>query len=184
MIQPQHTRLSFLAALLLVTSLATSYLASADPAVNDNGNGTKTAVWDLSNPANYTSSNVAMARNDLRLGSTPGSWLETSDADFIANGSPDAVARATNGSLPLTGNEANLVANGNFSQASNWTWANGTAGAIVADQSLRAGGILHSPTENNTPFPSMETNLGGASAAAFWGISAPPIYATAKRGGR
>src|SRR2546422_7678285 len=45
------------------------------------------------------------------------------DADFIANGSPDAAARVTNGSLRLTGNEANLVANGNFSQASSWTWA-------------------------------------------------------------
>src|SRR2546422_2385571 len=141
MIQPQHTRLSFLAALLLVTSLATSSLARAAPAVNDNGNGTKTAVWDFSNPANYTSSNVAMARNDLRLGSTPGSWLETSDADFIANGSPDAGARVTNGSLRLTGNEANLVANGNFSQASNWTWANGTAGASVSGHRPRAGEI-------------------------------------------
>src|SRR5947209_8655665 len=128
MIQLQHTRLSLLAALLLVTSLATSYLASADPAVNDNGNGTKTAVWDFSNPANYTSSNVRIATNNLTLGLTPGSWLTTSDADFAANGAPDAAAKVTNGSVRLVGNEANLVANGNFSQTSNWTWANGSAG--------------------------------------------------------
>src|SRR2546428_5871365 len=136
MIQPQHTRLSLVAALLLVTSFAMSYLASADPAVNDNGNGTKTAVWDFSNPANYTSSNVAIAPNNLRLGSTPGGWLETSNADFALNGTADAAARVTNGSVRLVGNEANLVANGNFSQTSNWTWANGTAGARGASGKL------------------------------------------------
>ena len=76
MLKPQRTRLSLIAALLLVACFASSYLAAADPAVNDNGNGTKTVLWDFSNSANYTSSNVAIAPNDLRLGSTPGEKAE------------------------------------------------------------------------------------------------------------
>src|SRR2546428_3393465 len=162
MIQPQHTRLSLVAALLLVTSFAMSYLASADPAVNDNGNGTKTAVWDFSNPSNYTFSNVAIAPNDLRLGSTPGSWLGTSNADFAANGSADAAARETNGSVRLVGNEANLVANGNFSQASNWTWTNGTAGGIIVPESAATGGVRPTPAGTSTPIHPMGTNSGWA----------------------
>src|SRR5467141_1359828 len=117
MLQLQRTRLSLIAALFLVASLATSYLAAADPAVNDNGNGTKTILWDFSNPANYTSSNVTIAPNDLRLQSTPAGWTQTSDSDFIASGTPDSTVRITNGSLRLRGNENNLVGNGNFSQA-------------------------------------------------------------------
>ncbi|TLZ53695.1 MAG: hypothetical protein E6K17_09275 [Methanobacteriota archaeon] len=180
MIQPRHNRLSLVAALLLVTSLATSYLASADPAVNDNGNGTKTAIWDFSNPANYTSSNVAIARNDLRLRSTPGSWLETSNADFAANGSADAAARVTNGSVRLVGNEANLVANGNFSQASNWTWTNGTAGTIGARPSLGTGEFLHATVDNSTQFHSMDTGGGWSGANSFGATSSPSLDSIVK----
>jgi hypothetical protein len=167
MVQPQHTRLSLLAALLLVTGLTTSYLAVADPAVNDNGNGTKTITWDFSNPANYTSSNVAIAPNDLRLRSTPGLWSETSDADFLATGTPDPAVRIANGSLRLKGNEGNLVGNGNFSQAGNWTWTNGTTGTIVASQSLGTGEFLHVTADNSTQFDSMETGAGWAGATSL-----------------
>src|SRR2546427_3047814 len=125
-----------------------------------------------------------MARNALRLGSTPGSWLETSDADFIANGSPDAAARVTNGSLRLTGNEANLVANGNFSQTSNWTWANGTAGTNVADEGPGTGEVRHTPAGNSTQFHSMDTNSGWAGGKPFCGTKSPVIDFGVKGEGR
>src|SRR3989442_8944779 len=125
MVRPRVNRYTLVVALLLLGGFPASLHASGDPAINDNGNGTKTAVWDFSNPANYTTSNVAMAP-DLALRSTPGGWFETSDVDFTSNGTPDPTVRIGNGSVRLNGNEANLVANGNFSQTGDWTWTNGT----------------------------------------------------------
>src|SRR2546428_4521065 len=136
MLQLQRTRLSLIAALFLVASLASSYLAAADPAVNDNGNGTKTVLWDFSNSANYTSSNVAIAPNDLRLGSTPGAWTYASDSDFLAGGMRDPTVRITNGSLRLNGSEGRLVANGNFLTTGITTFAYGYTGTIVTSQNI------------------------------------------------
>src|SRR2546428_7760860 len=171
MLQLQRTRLSLIAALFLVASLASSYLAAADPAVNDNGNGTKTVLWDFSNSANYTSSNVAIAQNDLRLGSTPGAWNFTSDSDFLAGGTRDPTVRITNGSLRLNGNEGNLVTNGNFSTTRNWTFANGTAGTIVASQNLGTGEFAHATADNSTQFDSMDTIVGWATVSSIGATS-------------
>src|SRR5437773_2346096 len=171
MLQLQRNSLSLVAALLLVGSLATSYLASADPAVNDNGNGTKTILWDFSNPANYTASNVTIATNDLQLQSTPGGWTESSDSDFAATGIPDSTVRIANGSLRLRGNENNLVGNGDFSQAGNWTWTNGTSGTIVASRNLESGEFLHATADNSSQFDSMDTGAGWSSVSSFGATS-------------
>jgi len=171
MLQPQRTRLSLIAALFLVASLASSYLVAADPAVNDNGNGTKTVLWDFSNSGNYTSSNVAIAPNDLRLGSTPGAWIYASDSDFLAGGTRDPTVRITNGSLRLNGNEGNLVGNGNFSTTGNWTFTNGTAGTTVASQNLGTGEFAHATTDNSTQFDSMDTIVGWATVSSIGATS-------------
>src|SRR6267378_3265422 len=180
MLQPQRTRLSLIAALFLVASLAGSYLAAADPAVNDNRNGTKTVLWDFSNSANYTSSNVAIAQNDLRLGSTPGAWTYTSDSDFLAGGTKDPTVRITNGSLRLNGNEGNLVANGNFSTTGNWTFTNGTAGTIVASQNLGTGEFAHTTSDNSTQFDSMDSGAGWSTVSSFGATSTAMIDSTVK----
>src|SRR5437867_5896870 len=153
-------------ALLLIGSIFVSFRALADPAVNDNLNGTKTARWDFWDPANYTTSNVAMSPGNLTLASTPGSWPQTSDLDFTANGTPDPTIRIVNGSIRLAGNEANLVANGDFSQASNWTWTNGTPGTVVAHQVLGAAEFLHASANNSTQLDSMDTGAGWSSATS------------------
>src|SRR5437773_1190245 len=170
MLQLQRNSLSLVAALLLVASLATSYFAAADPAVNDNGNGTKTILWDFSNPANYTASNVTIATNDLQLQSTPGGWTESSDSDFAATGIPDSTVRIANGSLRLRGNENNLVGNGNFSQAGNWTWTNGSFGTL-ANLSLGVGEFAHATGDNSTQFDRMETGAGWSGAQALGATS-------------
>src|SRR6266498_3206618 len=128
MVRAQPIRPALFTAILVIVSLVTSIftaLARADPSVNDNGNGTKTAAWDFTNPANYTLSNVRLEPDDARLESTPSGWVQTSDADFLSNGTLGPTARATNDSLQLLGNDANLVANGDFSQTTDWSPSDG-----------------------------------------------------------
>src|SRR3989442_677119 len=95
----------FTAVLVLASLVSSSYagLARGDPAVNDNGNGTKTATWDFTNPANYTLSNIAMGPNDATLRSSPGGWIQSSNPDFVGNGTSDPATRVTNGSIQLAG---------------------------------------------------------------------------------
>src|SRR2546427_9678082 len=87
-------------ALLLIGSIFVSFRALADPAVTDNLDGTKTVAWNFSNSSNYTWSNVAMAANNLRLGSSAGEWCETLNSDFAAAGTPDVTVRVNIGSQP------------------------------------------------------------------------------------
>src|SRR5437867_5421576 len=161
-------------ALLLIGSIFVSFRALADPAVNDNLNGTKTARWDFWDPANYTTSNVAMSPGNLTLASTPGSWPQTSDLDFTANGTPDPTIRIVNGSIRLAGNEANLVANGDFAQVSNWTWTNGTPGTVVVQQVLEAAEFLHASADNSTQFDSMDTGAGWGPVSSGIGATSIP----------
>src|SRR5436309_416210 len=88
---------------VLIVSPCLAAIARGDPSVSDNGNGTKTAVWDFANPGNYTISNMALAPNEARLRSVPGGWLQTSSADFVANGTADSATNVTNDSVRLSG---------------------------------------------------------------------------------
>src|SRR3989442_1626286 len=178
---PQSNRSTVLTLLLLALSVIAPLHATGDPSLNDNGNGTKTATWDFSNPANYTVQNVSMAANNLSLRSTPGVWSFSSTADFVANGTHDPAVQVTNGSLRLQGNEANLVADGNFSQAGTWTWTNGSRGAITANQNLGTAEFHHATINNSTQFDSMDTGAGwGPTTSGIGAISTPTLESANK----
>src|SRR2546426_6040584 len=174
MVRNHSTRPTLLTAALVLVSIVSSLgsiVSRGDPSVSDNGNGTKTAAWDFTNPANYTAANIAMTPNDATLGLTSGGWTQTSDADFSGNGTPDSATRVTNGSVQLSGNEASLVANGDFSQASGWTWVNGSNGTTLAQSSSETGQFSHATGQNNSRFDSMDTGAGWTVVASLGATS-------------
>src|SRR5438093_6459148 len=103
MVRLHANRQTLVVALLLLGSVLASFRAVGDPAIIDNRNGTKTALWDFSQSANYTGSNISVSRNDTRLGSTWGRWAQSSDVDFVGNGSADAAVEIVSDSLKLRG---------------------------------------------------------------------------------
>ena len=153
------SRVPLVMTLLLAAGLAASLgspPARADPFVTDNGNGTRTAMWNFSNAPDYVLSNVAVGPGGLALRSTPGFWLQSSDGDFAANGTPDPSVTITGGSLRLGGHEGNLVANGDFSSSGTWTYENGTTGAVTASRNLGSGELRHQSNNNSTQYDAMD----------------------------
>ncbi|TLZ45909.1 MAG: hypothetical protein E6K19_01700, partial [Methanobacteriota archaeon] len=75
--------------LLAVSSLPLAFGSRVvgDPGVTDNLNGTSTALWNFSTPADYTMSNARIAGGAASLALQPGSWNSTTQADFSG---PDA----------------------------------------------------------------------------------------------
>src|SRR2546426_7055684 len=169
MVRNHSTRPTLLTAALVLVSIVSSLgsiVSRGDPSVSDNGNGTKTAVWDFTNPANYTAANIAMAPNDAMLRPTPGEWKQTSDADFALNGTRDAAVNLSNDSMQLRGTEVSLIANGDFSRLANWSWQNGTSGTLGARQNQGTGEFHHSTLNNSSRYDSMDT--------LTWGFTGSP----------
>jgi chromosome segregation ATPase/regulation of enolase protein 1 (concanavalin A-like superfamily) len=80
--------------LLAVSSLPLAFgtRALADPGVTDNLDGTSTALWNFSNPGDYTVSNARIAGGVASLALQSGGWNSTTQADFSG---PDAATNVT-----------------------------------------------------------------------------------------
>jgi len=76
-----------LAVVLFATSLIhflTTPSTRGDPATTDNLDGTSTATWNLSNPGDYSTSNVTVAFNTAELSSSSSWWNTSTQADWMA----------------------------------------------------------------------------------------------------
>lgn len=71
--------------------------ATADPGITDNLDGTSTAVWDFSTPADYTLSNAFLSGGVASLAQQSGWWNSTTVADFSG---PDGSTNVTWTSWP------------------------------------------------------------------------------------
>ncbi len=93
-------RVRRLALLLVVVSLGSSFFpvlprARADPFVTPNGDGTSTAVWNFTNPADYTLAATAISGGTAALAPQTTSWSSTTAGDFAGPDSEANVDRAT-----------------------------------------------------------------------------------------
>ncbi|MCJ2563511.1 MAG: hypothetical protein LN417_05430, partial [Candidatus Thermoplasmatota archaeon] len=78
-----RVQLSCMILLLLLSNLfALVHDSSADPALQDNGDGTATATWAFQNPANYTSHNLSFGASNVTLQALPFQFIDTSQVDF------------------------------------------------------------------------------------------------------
>ena len=78
-----RVQLSCMILLLLLSNLfALVHDSSADPALQDNGDGTATATWSFQNPANYTSQNLSFGAGNVTLQVLPFQFIDSSQADF------------------------------------------------------------------------------------------------------
>lgn len=68
--------------LLLSNLFALVHDSSADPTLQDNGDGTTTATWSFQNPANYTSQNLSFGAANVTLQVLPFQFIDSSQADF------------------------------------------------------------------------------------------------------
>jgi hypothetical protein len=117
---------------LLAGSLASSGPTSGTPTVVDNGDGNKTATWDFVTPSDYAATNVTIAGGAVRLARSNGTLVQNTTGDFQGNGTWDGNVVVTNGSVRLRQDVSNLVANGNFSQATDWAFASANASVLTA----------------------------------------------------
>jgi hypothetical protein len=75
--------LFFLVIMLFLSNLSALFQgSSADPSIQDNGDGTMTGRWTFQNPANYTSANLSISPNSVTLKAKDVRFLDTSLADF------------------------------------------------------------------------------------------------------
>ncbi|MCK4949543.1 MAG: DNRLRE domain-containing protein [Thermoplasmata archaeon] len=78
-----RVQLSCIILLLLLSNLfALVHDSSADPTLQDNGDGTATATWTFQNPANYTSQNLSFGAGNVTLQVVPFQFIDSSQADF------------------------------------------------------------------------------------------------------
>lgn len=78
-----RVQLSCMILLLLLSNLfALVHDSSADPTLQDNGDGTATATWAFQNPANYTSQNLSFGVSNVTLQVLPFQFIDSSQADF------------------------------------------------------------------------------------------------------
>ena len=68
---------------------------AADPTITNNPDGTSTAVWDFSTPAQYALTNAAISGGTASLASQTTWWNSTTAADFAGPDSEVNIDRAT-----------------------------------------------------------------------------------------
>jgi len=162
---PRCTQKKIVVIIILVTMLITfpilnSSDSSADPTIEDNFDGTKTAKWNFQNSGDYSVRNVTVGSGEAKLNLTDGSWFETTSSQFSA-GTTDANATITSDDITLLGNETDLIKNNNFTTSGDWDYTNSPDGNISANWkgSSETGRFKHESGEIISQFDSMDDVL-------------------------
>ncbi|HEV8595752.1 MAG TPA: DNRLRE domain-containing protein [Thermoplasmata archaeon] len=96
----QPCRVRELSILLAVLSLSSALAGlaprvRADPSITNNADGTSTAVWDFTTPADYARANTAISGGTVSLASQTTWWNSTAAGDFAAPDSETNIDRTT-----------------------------------------------------------------------------------------
>ncbi|TET89103.1 MAG: DNRLRE domain-containing protein [Methanomassiliicoccales archaeon] len=158
--------LSSVLVLSLITSLGFftiqdfNQIGSADPVLIPNGNYTSTVMWDFQDASNYTTANVDLTNQEAKLIKVNSSWEQTTGSDFN-NGTFDNSIATLDGRVVLSNLTKNVIANGDFSSDSDWTFQNSSKGNISSEWSATGQNawIHHNSPWNPPYFGSAEVAL-------------------------
>ncbi|MFQ6107116.1 MAG: hypothetical protein ACE5QF_05970, partial [Thermoplasmata archaeon] len=158
-------RCLLLASVLVLQSMILigfSPVAGSDPAVIDNLDGTKTVVWDLEDPANYTHSGVTLAGGYAELERVNESFVDTLEADFLLAEATENISVLPTGEIRLSGNAGDLISGGDFSSDGSWDNTSSSGGNITAERDPMGENALmrHQSGMTDVQFDSMDDIVG------------------------
>ncbi|MEE9490102.1 MAG: hypothetical protein V3V91_06650, partial [Thermoplasmata archaeon] len=143
--------------------------SGSDPAVTDNLDGTKSVLWELDEPANFTYAGVSVSGGAAELERVNVSFTDSTEGDFLNAEAEHNISVNASNFVELSGNSGNLISVGDFSSGGPWSY--GATPDITPDVNLTAGNafLRHSSGEVDVQFDNMDDVI-----ATGWGIDGSP----------
>lgn len=143
--------------------------SGSDPDVVDNLDGTKTATWELEDPANFTYAGVSVSGGAAALKRVNMSFNDTTEGDFLNAEADHNISVDAGNFIELSGNSGDLISVGNFSSGGPWNY--GTTPDITTgwNGTTENAFLNHSSAEIDSQFDSMNNIL----ATGWEGIGIP-----------
>jgi hypothetical protein len=132
--------------------------SGSDPDIVDNLDGTKTAIWDLVDPMNYTSAGVSVSGGVAELERVDVGFVDTTEADFLNSVADHNVSINAGGNVSLAGNAGDLISVGDFSTAGPWSYESNSGGnlTVARDAVEENAYVEHNSGMTDVQFDSMD----------------------------
>jgi len=121
--------------------------AISEPIIIDNSNGTKTVTWTLDNASDYNLYNLTLENGAANLTFKSYWWNQSSQSEFETGTMFNINPYAMPGDIILNstalGEGENLIANGNFESASDWSFISSDNVTTYWDTLGEYGGFNH-----------------------------------------
>ncbi len=130
--------------------------SGSDPDVVDNLDGTKSVLWELDEPANFTYAGVSVSGGAAELERVNVSFTDSTEGDFLdAEGERNVSVNAA-GYVELSGNPGDLISVGDFSSSGPWSY--GTMPDITTgwNATTENAFLKHSSGEVDAQFDNMD----------------------------
>jgi hypothetical protein len=140
MTDPNLTRkaIHLLVLILVMQSIMAGFshrnASGQEPVVTDIGSWRRTATWALDDPGYYTSENTTFQSGAVDLSMNEYFWNESTPGDFSDGTLDDNVTITTDGNLTLKHDDTNLVQNGDFGVATDWSYVDGNGGYVLSER--------------------------------------------------
>lgn len=134
--------------------------SGSDPAVRDNLDGTKSVLWELDEPANFTYAGVSVSGGAAELERVNVSFTDETEGDFLSAEADHNISIDAGNFIDLSGNSGDLISVGDFSSSGAWSY--GTTPDITTgwNGTTENAFLKHSSGEVDVQFDSMDDIAG------------------------
>ncbi len=162
---PARVSLLVLVSLLALVFAAPPPIRGDVPTFTDNGNASRTVIWNMTDASGLTIENVSMDHGNATLPWRRVSVMWNRSSEFEENGTLPPGMVADTGGIGLVANESNYVVNGSFVAPGGWAFIDGTTGNVSSRWNDTVGSAELSYISGSTEM--MWDNLDAPSTAAL-----------------